>query len=205
MKNTKVKLLIGALCGAVALATASLQAQTPPVTAGLQLWLNADTGVTANGSGQVTAWTDQSGQGNNAAQGTLANAPLLQAASLNGHATLRFNGSQYMDVPNANAIAGLTNDVTILVVVKFDTINFGFQDALNKCNVGVPAPFDWWHSSSAVTGAASLFVSDAGASLGYQRFNASVMPATNVFNVMSFRWKNGVASAKVRNRRRGCC
>ena len=191
MKSTKVRLLIGALCGAFALVTASLPAQTLPVTAGLQLWLNADVGVTANGSGQVTGWADQSGQGNNAAQGTLANAPLLQAASLNGHATLRFNGSQYMDVPNANAIAGLTNDVTILVVVKYDTINSGFQDALNKCNVGVPAPFDWWHSSSAVAGAASLFVSDAGASLGYQRFNASLMPATNVFNVMSFRWKNG--------------
>src|ERR1035441_8057557 len=38
MKNTKLKLLIGALCGAFALVTASLPAQTLPVTAGLQLW-----------------------------------------------------------------------------------------------------------------------------------------------------------------------
>src|SRR4051812_33692089 len=44
-------------------------AQTLPITSGLQLWLDADTGVTTNGSGQVTTWADQSGLGNNATQG----------------------------------------------------------------------------------------------------------------------------------------
>jgi hypothetical protein len=191
--NANIKFLIRTVCAVAALAAASLHAGSPPVTAGLQLWLSADTGVTTNGSGQVTAWADQSGLGNNAAQGTAANAPLLQAASLNGHATLRFDGSQYMDVPNANGIDGLTDDVTILAVINFDSINSSsYQDPLNKCSGGTPAPFDWWHSTAAAAGAASLFLSDSAATLGNQAFRAAVRPATSVYNVMSFRWKSGV-------------
>src|ERR1043166_4140267 len=89
---------------ALASATVNLDAQVLPITNGLQLWLNADVGVTTNGSGQVTAWADQSGLANNATQGSLPSAPTYAPNSLNGHATLRVIGSQYMEVPNANGI-----------------------------------------------------------------------------------------------------
>src|SRR5690349_11141937 len=69
----------------------STYAQTLTITNGLQLWLNADVGVTTNGSGQVTAWADQSVLGNNASQGTLASAPTIAPVTLNGHATLRLS------------------------------------------------------------------------------------------------------------------
>jgi len=47
-------------------------AQTLTVTNGLQLWLKADAGVTTGAGDIVTAWQDQSGKGNNAAQTTEA-------------------------------------------------------------------------------------------------------------------------------------
>jgi hypothetical protein len=40
-----------------------ISTQTPPVTAGFQLWLKTDAGITANGNAQVTTWADPSGQG----------------------------------------------------------------------------------------------------------------------------------------------
>ena len=46
----------------------SSSAQTLPVTAGLQLWLKADAGITTNSTGLVTKWADQSGKGNDAVQ-----------------------------------------------------------------------------------------------------------------------------------------
>ena len=43
--------------------SASCQAKAGPVTAGLVNWLEANAGVTADGSGNVSLWADQSGQG----------------------------------------------------------------------------------------------------------------------------------------------
>ena len=189
MKNTKVKPLIGALCGAFALVTASLPAQTLPVTAGLQLWLNADVGVTTNASGQVTAWADQSGLANNATQGTVASSPIIAINSLNGHTTLRLTGSQYMEVPNANGIDNLLNDVTILTVVKYDNLS-GYRGVLSKCTGGVGSPFDFWSNTSFNAGRTSLYLGNGTAS-GFTL--STIAPPTGVYNVMSFRWKNGTS------------
>ncbi len=89
-------------------------ANTPPDTLpGLALWVRADTGVTTNASGNVTAWTDQSGRGNHAAVADAA-APAFVASEpgLNDQPTLRFNGtSQRMTVANrilTNGIEGCT-------------------------------------------------------------------------------------------------
>ena len=71
MNIKKIKLIVGAAYGTVALMNLGLQAQTLPITNGLQLWLEADFGVTTNASAQVTAWADQSGLGNNATQPTV--------------------------------------------------------------------------------------------------------------------------------------
>src|SRR5216117_3842212 len=102
MKSRELKFLLLSLAGVLAIAftSLSLQAQSLPITNGLQLWLNADVGVTTNASGQVTAWADQSGLANNATQPTPASSPTIAINSLNGHTTLRVIGSQYMEVPN---------------------------------------------------------------------------------------------------------
>ena len=99
-------------------------AQTLPVTAGLQLWLKADAGITTNSSGLVTKWADQSGMGNDAIQTDSANAPSLVLNSLNGKPTLRFPGdTRYLDVADSASIAALTEDVTILALVLYDDVS----------------------------------------------------------------------------------
>ena len=85
----------------------------PFPTSGLKLWLEADAGVTLNGS-TVSQWADQSGSGTNASQGTSASQPILVANALNGKPALRFDGSNdYMtfNLP----INGLTGMTVLLV------------------------------------------------------------------------------------------
>ncbi len=75
---------------------------TPTQIAGLKLWLKADAGLfkdaakaqpaTADADAIYT-WADQSGNGNDAIQATLANRPLLKLAIQNGKAVVRFDGA----------------------------------------------------------------------------------------------------------------
>jgi len=55
--------------------------------------LDAAAGVTTNASGQVSLWTDQSGNSNNASQGTTANQPVWLGNALNSRPVLRFDGT----------------------------------------------------------------------------------------------------------------
>ncbi len=57
----------------------------------LGLWLRADAGVTTSGV-DVTTWLDQSGNGNNAAQGTTSLQPDLVSGVLNGNPVVDFDG-----------------------------------------------------------------------------------------------------------------
>ena len=50
----------------------------PAGIGGVQIWLKATRGIIANTDGLVTAWQDQSGLGNNAAQGNVSVAPKIQ-------------------------------------------------------------------------------------------------------------------------------
>jgi hypothetical protein len=64
---------------------------SPTDLSGLSLWLKADAGVTTSGS-NVTAWADQSGNGNNAT--TIEGLePTLVSNTLNSKPVLRFNGT----------------------------------------------------------------------------------------------------------------
>ncbi len=85
--------------GASNAVTITTPTTAPPVNiAGLQLWLRADAGVPASGS--LASWTDLSGNGNNAAQASAGAQPQVVAGQINGLPVVRFNGSQYLDLPN---------------------------------------------------------------------------------------------------------
>src|ERR1039458_1376082 len=154
----------------------SSPAQTLPVTAGLQLWLKADAGITTNSSGLVTSWADQSGKGNDAIQTNTAHAPSLVMNSLNGKPTLRYPGdTRYLDAANSASIAALTEDVTILALVLYDDVTGGYRCCVTKTAGNGPAPFDWWNNAGSANGAANFWLGN-GSGAGHQD-NVGLKPA----------------------------
>jgi hypothetical protein len=90
-----------------------------------RLWLRADAGTTTNGQ-QVSAWNDQSGNGNNAAQGTSDNQPLFIASEplANNRPVLRFDGiDDWMQTTTH-----LTDNVgTLIVVGRKTALSSGYR------------------------------------------------------------------------------
>jgi hypothetical protein len=89
-----------------------------------RLWLRADAGTSTTTNGQpVSAWNDQSGNGNNATQGTSANQPLFIASEplANNRPVLRFDGSDDWMQTETH----LTNNVGTLMIVARKTAGFG--------------------------------------------------------------------------------
>jgi len=71
------------------------------------LWLRADMGITL-GTG-VSAWADQSGNGNSPTQATGSSQPTLVQSAIGGQPALSFNGtSEYMITPSALTAAPMT-------------------------------------------------------------------------------------------------
>jgi hypothetical protein len=104
-------------CAALGLALPNESvAQTSPPTSGLVLQLEASTGITLDGSGGVSSWSDQSGNGHNATQGTAGNRPTVAANVLNGYPVVHFAGStaQYLSLPNL--LSGDTQAEALVVV-----------------------------------------------------------------------------------------
>jgi hypothetical protein len=62
-------------------------------TDGLVLWFKADAGVTQDGSGNVSQWTDQA-TGAAVTQGTTGSMPTYVASDSNGEPALHFSGAQ---------------------------------------------------------------------------------------------------------------
>jgi hypothetical protein len=89
-----------------------------PVVTGLTQWLEANVGVTASSSGNVSAWGDQSGLGNSASQAASGSQPLLVKTGLNGKPVLQFNGtSDWMQI----AGQPLTSQQFTILAVVTDT------------------------------------------------------------------------------------
>ncbi len=61
--------------------------------AGLALWVSADSGVTKDASGAVSAWADQSGKGNHLTQTAAVSQPHWIQDGFNGWPVLRFDGT----------------------------------------------------------------------------------------------------------------
>jgi len=114
--KTKLRLstAAGILFAASLLAPAS--ADTLPDSSNLELWLNADTGVTTTSGGAVTEWADQSGKGNNATQTTVGDQPTLVSDAINGNAAISFNGtSSYLSILNT---LNVTSGMSIFIVAE---------------------------------------------------------------------------------------
>lgn len=106
---------------------------SPTDLAGLKLWLKADFGVTLSGS-NVTAWADQSGNGNNASS-TEETPPIFIGNSINGLPVIEFNESQLITtISNDFGQTGFTvffvvipqNDATFNAFLGKDNGESGF-------------------------------------------------------------------------------
>ena len=121
----------------------TLPGQTLTITNTLQLWLQADTGVTADATGVVSAWTDSSGKGNNATQADTSLAPTLVTNVVNNKPVLRFDGvDDYLEVADSDSIS-ISGDITTFFVVNF-TDFATYRAVWAKTSVNFPAPNDWY-------------------------------------------------------------
>ncbi|MSU22054.1 MAG: hypothetical protein EXS30_11750 [Pedosphaera sp.] len=113
-----------------------------PAAANLKLWLSADKGVTAT-AGSVSAWQDQSGNLNNAAQTDTTARPQLVDNAVNNKPVIRFDGiNDYLIVPHSPSIA-IAGDITTFFVVKFDDFAT-FRAVWAKTLANQPGPNDWY-------------------------------------------------------------
>jgi hypothetical protein len=85
----------------------------PTDISGLQAWYRSDLGITKDGSDLVATWADQSGNGRDLTEAT--NKPLWVASLINGHAALRFDGTNDQLTTAAFSVA---QPLTFFVVVK---------------------------------------------------------------------------------------
>jgi hypothetical protein len=103
--------VVGLLSVILFLSTATAAVSIP--TEGLKLWLEADAGITLEGS-NVSGWADQSGNGTDAGQTVEANQPTLMANAINGLPAVSFDGvDDFMTF--TLPINGLTGITIILV------------------------------------------------------------------------------------------
>lgn len=89
----------------------------------LQLWLDAADTTAANiveSSNLVSQWTDKSGQGNNAVQGTGANQPTTNATTSNGNNVLDFDGGDFLEIGSFTALLSELVDFTVFIALKSD-------------------------------------------------------------------------------------
>ena len=111
------------------------------------IWLKADAGVSTDGSGLVTQWSDQSGNANNALPPDPAYQPTLVSDAINGQPALHFTAAStnFLQIAPAPTIVTL-NDLSIVAVVRAtDMANPpNFYGIINKVNpaTGQPMPFD---------------------------------------------------------------
>jgi hypothetical protein len=94
----------------------------PAHLSGLKLWMKADSGITNNGSGLVSAWADLSGNNNFAKQVSDPNRAAFVTNVLNGLPVVRFDGANdYYDFQN-NPVSGFTQgEVFVLIKAAADT------------------------------------------------------------------------------------
>jgi hypothetical protein len=106
-------------------ATGGGGAVLPTDYANLELWLDADQITGLVDGNAVSPWTDQSGNGFDASNGTAGSRPLYKTNIINGLPTVLFDGSDDFLTLASAANLDLTADFSVFVVMRFVTVNRG--------------------------------------------------------------------------------
>jgi len=97
---------------------------------GLAAWYRADAGVTTDGSGNVSLWSDQSVNHNDASQATSGTRPALVSSSLNGNPVLRFTSAgKWLSAADNPS---LRNSATSIVAVYRPSTLSVYQSLISK-------------------------------------------------------------------------
>jgi hypothetical protein len=164
---------------------------TYPAT--VALWVKASTGVTADGSGNVSQWNDLSGNGNNLTdQGFGPPYDPTLATNQFGYPVIHFigtNGNNYNQLVASDAPdLEITSNMSVFAVITFDTMQGGTNgDIISKtADNNEAAPYDYYANSSVVqflrgNGSASVAVSSTTLpSVGVTHIVDVVMNGTSV-------------------------
>jgi len=99
----------------------------------LVLSLKADIGITKDGNGYVSAWADQSGEGNNAVQATSSYQPKHVENVINGKPVVRFDGAN--DYMVSSGVTGNMDTFTVIFMIN--------PASLIDWNQAIQAGDDW--------------------------------------------------------------
>ena len=123
--------------------TLPLDGFVPPDISGLKLWLDSsDTSTVYQDAAKTTpagdtdvvgAWTDKSGQGNDATQAVTAAKPIYHTGVLNSLPVVRFAGDDYLE-KTAFTGGAIAQPTTMIVVIKLSLANANFQMAIGGTN-----------------------------------------------------------------------
>jgi len=98
-----------------------------PQPSDLQWWVYGDAGTGGVSAGDaVTTWADQSGHGNDVTQATSGNKPTYQPSLLNGHAGVRFDGTNDELALSSWSTSG--SSWTMFAVWTVSNTNYGVID-----------------------------------------------------------------------------
>jgi hypothetical protein len=117
----------------------------PQRSADMICWLRADSGVTIT-SGKVSAWMDQSDNGNNATQSVAGSRPTLVSNAINGVLpAIDFVGSSVQVLKLPSGFKDFTQGATFFIVTKPKTpVGFArfieFGNGLSSDNLGLDCP-----------------------------------------------------------------
>jgi hypothetical protein len=132
----------------------------PSGISGLSLWLRADSGVTLSGS-NVTAWADQSGNGNNADVENSGEEPTFVSSFSNSKPAIQFNGtSQLLNIGGSDSLDFL--NTSIFIVLKRTGDGTGNEITFMKNANDVEGSGAYWHVARLNRGNSNFAVSNGG-------------------------------------------
>jgi PKD repeat protein len=115
-------------------------------SAGMRLWLRADSGIGFDDLGKVSSWADQSGAGNNVSQSTESIRPAFVTNGFDGKPTVRFTGPSQMLQTSGLVLTG-TTPFTAFTAAKFNSFPVGSYQYL------------WWNGMNSQTAGYGCYIS----------------------------------------------
>lgn len=173
-------------------------------TTGLDLWLKADEGVTADAAGKVSVWADQSGQNNHVTQGTAGAYPTYVTDAVYGKPAIRFTGNPKTFLSTTLA-KPWTGSSTVIMVMKVNNLSQTGARGIFSNDVG--SNVGAWSIVTSSNTPQRLMVlgpRDGGTSSGNLEVESTLDPITLTVTMDTYAgtmksYRNGVAAPVVTN------